>query len=147
MLDDRAGDADRDAPGSVAFDTLVETQASVDGRGPADQVAYYAGAVAALFVLLSAVHAAASIHEDVDAGIVERVLAGRAGIAALVLLTVLHASIYLIHLVGAILLIGRLFHAVSLSTRKLTVTRMIGMVLTFTAYVIAAVRLLLYAFA
>jgi uncharacterized membrane protein YecN with MAPEG domain len=70
-----------------------------------------------------------------------------AGIAALVLLTVLHSSIYLIHLVGAILLIGRLFHAVSLSTRKLTVTRMIGMVLTFTAYVIAAVRLLLYAFA
>ena len=70
-----------------------------------------------------------------------------AGIAALVLLTVLHSSIYLIHLVGAILLIGRLFHAVSLSTRKLTVTRMIGMVLTFTAYVIAAVRLLLYALA
>jgi len=81
---DGAGDADNNNRDGVAFDTLVETQVSVNTGGAADQVAYYAGAVAALFVLLSAVHAAASIHDDVDAGIVERVLAGPAGVAALV---------------------------------------------------------------
>jgi len=69
---------------TVAFDRLVETETSRAGDGALDQVAYYAGAVAALFVLLSAVHAAASIHEDVDAGIVERVIAGPAGVQALV---------------------------------------------------------------
>lgn len=79
-----AADGDSDDRDAVAFDTLVETQVSEGGRGPTDQAAYYAGAVAALFVLLSAVHAAASIHEDVEAGIVERVLAGPAGVAALV---------------------------------------------------------------
>jgi uncharacterized membrane protein YecN with MAPEG domain len=70
-----------------------------------------------------------------------------AGIAALVLLTVLHASIFVIHLVGVILFVGRLVHAFSLSTTRLTVTRMIGMVLTFAAYTIAAITLLLYAIA
>ena len=70
-----------------------------------------------------------------------------AGIAALVLLTVLHSSIYVIHLIGAILFVGRLIHAFSLSTTKLTLGRMVGMVLTVAAYVIAAITLLLYAFA
>jgi ABC-2 type transport system permease protein len=69
---------------AAAFDRLVETGTSRAGTGAVDQVAYYAGAVAALFVLLSAVHAAASIHEDVAAGIVERVLSGPAGVQALV---------------------------------------------------------------
>lgn len=70
-----------------------------------------------------------------------------AGIAALVLLAVLHNSYLVIHLVGLILFAGRLVHAVSLSTTKVTLTRMIGMVLTYAAYTIAAVTLLLYAFA
>jgi len=79
-----AGDDGGDSTDTVAFDRLVETAPSRAGSGAIDQVAYYAGAVAALFVLLSAVHAAASIHEDVAAGIVERVLAGPAGVQALV---------------------------------------------------------------
>ena len=70
-----------------------------------------------------------------------------AGIAALVLLTVLHSSIYVIHLIGAILFVGRLVHAFGLSTTKLTLARMAGRVLTLAAYVIAAITLLLYAFA
>ena len=70
-----------------------------------------------------------------------------AGIAALVLLTVLNTSWYLIHLVGAVLFLGRLIHATGLSSTRLTLARMVGMILTFTAYAIAAVALLLYAFA
>lgn len=69
------------------------------------------------------------------------------GIAALVLLTVAGQSYYLIHVVGALLLIGRIIHAATLSTTRLTKGRMVGMVLTFAAYIVAAVALLLYAFA
>ena len=79
-----AGDGGGGRSDAAAFDRLVETAPSRAGSGAIDQVAYYAGAVAALFVLLSAVHAAASIHDDVAAGIVERVLAGPAGVQALV---------------------------------------------------------------
>ena len=70
-------------PGA-AFLGLVESQPAPHSRGPLDQVTYYAAAVAALFVLLSAVHAASSIHDDRATGIVDRVVAGPAGTAALV---------------------------------------------------------------
>lgn len=73
-------DEDRAAP----FAGLVETQPSAQSRGVLDQVTYYAAAVAALFVLLSAVHVASSIHDDRAAGIVDRVLAGPSGTAALI---------------------------------------------------------------
>lgn len=66
------------------FDALVEQQLSSARGAAVDQVAYYAGAVAALFVLLSAVIGASSLHDDMEAGIVDRVLAGPAGIAPLV---------------------------------------------------------------
>ena len=92
-----------------------------------------------------------------DGGQERLILAGRtfgnaaeyipAGIAALVLLTVLHASIVTIHLVGALLFIGRFVHAFGLSATRLTLARMVGMVLTFAAYVVAAISLLLYAVA
>jgi ABC-2 type transport system permease protein len=66
------------------FDALVEQQLSSASGAAVDQVAYYAGAVAALFVLLSAVIGASSLHDDMEAGIVDRILAGPAGIAPLV---------------------------------------------------------------
>lgn len=66
------------------FDALVEQQMSSASGAAVDQVAHYAGAVAALFVLLSAVIGASSLHDDMEAGIVDRVLAGPAGIAPLV---------------------------------------------------------------
>lgn len=73
-----------DTDPGAAFAGLVETQTAAQSRGALDQVTYYAGAVAALFVMLSAVHAASSLHEDRAAGIVDRVLAGPAGTAALI---------------------------------------------------------------
>lgn len=69
-----------------------------------------------------------------------------AGIAALVLMTVTSSSYYLVHLVGALLLIGRIVHAATLSTTRTTNGRVVGMVMTFLAYIVAAATLLLYAF-
>jgi uncharacterized membrane protein YecN with MAPEG domain len=69
-----------------------------------------------------------------------------AGMAAIILLTVLGASIYLIHFVGLVLFAGRVLHAMGMSASKLTAGRMAGMILTFAAYIIAAITLLFYAF-
>lgn len=66
------------------FDTLVESRLTTARSTAIDQVAYYAGAVAAMFVLLSAVQGASSLHEDLETGIVERVLAGPGGMTPLV---------------------------------------------------------------
>jgi ABC-2 type transport system permease protein len=66
------------------FEALVEQRDVSAGGAAVDQVAYYAGAVAALFVLLSAVHAAAGLHEDFESGLADRVLAGPGGVRPLV---------------------------------------------------------------
>lgn len=78
------GGAEADPDSAAPFAGLVEIQPSARSRGALDQVTYYAAAVAALFVLLSAVHGASSIHDDRAAGIVDRVLAGPSGMAALI---------------------------------------------------------------
>jgi uncharacterized protein len=68
------------------------------------------------------------------------------GIAALILLAATSASIYIIHAVGLLLLIGRVAHAIGLTGSAGTSTgRVGGMVLTFTALVLAAVTLIVRA--
>ncbi len=75
--DDVTGDA-------AAFGSLVQVRA-LAGAAPATIVAgYYAGAVAALFILLAAVPVAASLHDELASGIADRVVAGPGGVAALV---------------------------------------------------------------
>jgi ABC-2 type transport system permease protein len=66
-----------------AFDSLVEVR-PLAGAGAPSTVAYYAAAVAALFVLLAAVPVAASIHDELAAGIADRLVAGPTGVAPLV---------------------------------------------------------------
>jgi ABC-2 type transport system permease protein len=84
QLDTLAPEAGDEGGGDLApFEALVEQQES-SGGAALDQVAYYAGAVAAMFVLLSAVHGASSLHEDRESGIVDRVLAGPGGMGPLV---------------------------------------------------------------
>lgn len=73
-------DTARNAP----LRSLVSVQPSTRARGAIDRVAYHAAAVAALFVLLSAVHAAASLHDDRASGVLDRVAAGPAGVRVLV---------------------------------------------------------------
>lgn len=71
-----------------------------------------------------------------------------AGIGALAVLAVAGASPVVVHMVGGFLFAGRLIHALGLSrTTGLSRGRVIGMMLTWLAYVFAAVALLLYAIA
>jgi ABC-2 type transport system permease protein len=76
--------ADGEAETVAAFDTLVAEQVLAGSGMAVDQVAYYAGAVAAMFVLLSGVVGASGLHDDLDSGLVERLLAGPGGIGTMV---------------------------------------------------------------
>ena len=68
------------------------------------------------------------------------------GIAALVALTLLGIPTYMIHVVGGILLLGRLLHAIGLSDKKPTAGRIGGMVLTYLALFLAGGMLVVHAF-
>lgn len=80
-----------------AFASIVETATPADPETRRSVPAYYAGAVAALFVLLSAVPIAAALHDEIASGAADRALAGPAGLATLVdgrgLFIVLQASL------------------------------------------------------
>jgi ABC-2 type transport system permease protein len=74
---------DAEAGRGAGLEELVETEAAA-GRGAGlNHVAYYAGAVAILFLFFSCVHGALSLLEERDAEILDRVLAGPAGTAPL----------------------------------------------------------------
>ena len=66
------------------FQDLYERQDVVGQAAALNHVAYYAGAVAVLFLLFSAVHGAISLIEEKDSGILDRILAGPASVAPLV---------------------------------------------------------------
>ena len=86
-LDDMAANLARPGARSEAgsaLTALVDTRESTQSRGTLDQVTYYAAAVAALFVLLSAVHAASTLHDERTSGVLDRAMSGPAGTAALV---------------------------------------------------------------
>jgi ABC-2 type transport system permease protein len=66
------------------FEDLFEDQ-SVAGRSAGrNHVAYYAGAVATLFLLFSAVNGAITLIEERDSGVLDRILAGPGRIGVLV---------------------------------------------------------------
>lgn len=77
----KEGEADDD---TGAFGSLVETQALVGVAPAATVAAYYAAAVAALFILLAAVPVAASLHDELGSGVADRAVAGPGGVAVLV---------------------------------------------------------------
>lgn len=85
QLDQMAPDPEAAAGADTlgAFDSLVEVQPLAGADAPST-VAYYAAAVAALFVLLAAVPVAASLHDELSTGIADRLVAGPAGLAPLV---------------------------------------------------------------
>jgi ABC-2 type transport system permease protein len=58
------------------FQDLFEREDVAGQSAARNHVAYYAGAVAVLFLLFSAVHGAISLLEERDSGIIDRVLAG-----------------------------------------------------------------------
>jgi uncharacterized membrane protein YecN with MAPEG domain len=68
-----------------------------------------------------------------------------AGICALAILAVVEAPAFIIHLAGLALFLGRVIHAVALSrTTGTSLGRAAGMMLTWVAYLFAAVTLLFY---
>jgi hypothetical protein len=68
------------------------------------------------------------------------------GVGALALLAMLGMPAMAVHAVGAVLLAGRLIHAVSLSDRKPTFGRVLGMALTYLALFTAGGMLVVHAF-
>jgi uncharacterized membrane protein YecN with MAPEG domain len=68
------------------------------------------------------------------------------GIAALAVLTLLGLPAYAVHGVGGLLFAGRLIHSMGLSADKATAGRVLGMVLTFTALIVAAGMMIVHAF-
>ncbi len=90
VLDEMAADAAADPATDAATDTtaafssLVETTVRADAAAQTSVPAYYAGAVAALFILLAGVPIAAALHDELASGMADRVVAGPAGLATLV---------------------------------------------------------------
>jgi uncharacterized protein len=71
-----------------------------------------------------------------------------AGLIAITVLAVLEAPPLAIHVIGLLLFVGRLIHAVGLSNSgAASIPRAAGVLLTWVAYVFAAVALLFYAIA
>ena len=65
-------------------DDMFDREAVAGQSAGRNHVAYYAGAIAFLFLLFSAVHGATSLLEEREAGILDRVLAGPGGTRVLV---------------------------------------------------------------
>lgn len=83
-LDALRADAERGAASAWSPADLVEEQA-VPGRPAAqNNIAYYAGAIAFMFLLLSAAQGAMSLHDERDSGVLDRIVAGPGGIAVAV---------------------------------------------------------------
>jgi ABC-2 type transport system permease protein len=70
--------------GGAGLEDMFDHEAVVGRSQARNLVAYYAGAVAFLFLLFSTVHGAVSLIEERDAGLLDRILAGPASTAVLV---------------------------------------------------------------
>lgn len=62
----------------------IATRPIITGSTGSGTIAYYAGAVAILFLLFAAVQGAVTLHEDRESGILDRIVTGPLGIGALV---------------------------------------------------------------
>ncbi len=96
------------------FQDLFEREDVAGQAGARNHVAYYAGAVAVLFLLFSSVHGAISLIEERDSGILDRVLAGPATVATLVDGKFLYLVVQGFAQIGVIFLIAWLAYGVDL---------------------------------
>jgi ABC-2 type transport system permease protein len=72
------------AVSAAGFSPQVALETVAGGPSGTNEVAYSAGAVALLFLLLSAVHGAVSLFDERDSGVLERIVAGPGGTRPLV---------------------------------------------------------------
>ena len=103
---DEASEADNQAA-LVAVET-------VSGRSGGVTVSYYAGSVAVMFLLFSAMQGATTLIEERASGIVDRLAVGRAGTDVMVLATFLSLSGQGLLQVGVIFLVAWLAYGVDL---------------------------------
>lgn len=126
---------------------------------PIQATALWSGLMIVLLVILGARVAVARRSNRVllgDGGNATVLLATRvfgnaaeyipAAIGALTVLALLGMPAYVLHVLGGLLFIGRLVHAASLSTKKPTPGRVIGMTLTWLPLFIAGLMLIVHAF-
>ncbi|MFN0177372.1 MAG: ABC transporter permease [Gemmatimonadales bacterium] len=72
----------READGGP-LDGLLSIEAAGNAAQGRNHVGYYAGAIAMLFLLFSAVHGALTLFDERDSGLLDRILAGPGGMTAL----------------------------------------------------------------
>jgi ABC-2 type transport system permease protein len=100
--------------GGWDFQDLAERE-DVAGRSAAlNHVAYYAGGVAVLFLLFSAVHGAITLLEERDSGIMDRILAGPGSTRVLVDGKFLFLTLQGFFQIGVIFVVAWLSHGVDL---------------------------------
>lgn len=80
-LREAAGAAEGSRPAGWTFDELLERDDVAGQNAALNNVAYYAGAVAFMFLLFAAAQGALGLLDDQEAGILDRVAAGPGGIA------------------------------------------------------------------
>jgi ABC-2 type transport system permease protein len=76
----RDGAATGGGPAGWSFDELIERDNVAGQNAALNNVAYYAGAVAFMFLLFAAAQGALGILDDQDAGILDRIAAGPGGV-------------------------------------------------------------------
>lgn len=125
----------------------------------AEAAALWAGLLLIVLLVLSALVVRQRRRHRVavgDAGVPELVAAQRAfgnaseyapaGLASLAVLAAVGAPAALIHVIGAVLFAGRVAHGVGMSlTAGPSLGRTVGMLLTWVAWLVSAVCLLVYA--
>jgi ABC-2 type transport system permease protein len=83
-LQDMRAAAGRGQSRSWSFDELLERENVAGQNAALNNVAYYAGAVAFMFLLFAAAQGALGIIDDLEAGILDRIAAGPGGIYVVV---------------------------------------------------------------
>ncbi|MHA1179439.1 MAG: ABC transporter permease [Alphaproteobacteria bacterium] len=106
-----ASDEEESSDGTlVAIDTL-------DIRGGSSAVSYYAGAIAIMFLLLSAMQGAATLIEERTSGIVDRLAVGSAGVDVVVIAKFLFLTLQGLFQVALIFLLAWFIYSVSFPGR------------------------------
>lgn len=100
-----------------SFAPTIDLQAATGGAAGSNEVAYSAGAVALLFLLLSAVYGAVSLFEERDSGIIERLVAGPAGTRPLIDGKFLYLTALGIVQISVIFALAWLVHGVDVPSR------------------------------
>ena len=97
-----------------SFANLVETRSAASGRGN-ERISYYAGAIAAVFLLFAAMQGALSLVDEREGGLADRLAAGPGGLRVIVLGKFLFLLLQGVVQAGLIFTAAALLHGVDMS--------------------------------